>query len=85
MNLSGNSDYVLFTPAITFKARSTNNQQAAFAILLDNIAQEVMETLTLRLNYDKSLFEPMNNVTFKDELHITITDTEGETTLFITV
>lgn len=49
-----------------------------YMLVLDAIAQEFNETFTLRLNYNKSFFEPSDNVTFFDELSVTILDGDSK-------
>ena len=75
---TGRSDLNLITPSRTFAARTTmRTQPVTFTLVLDSIAQEFNEDFTLSLNYDRSLFQPNDSVTFIDELRVTIIDDDG--------
>ena len=46
---------------------------------IDSVAQEINETLTLRINFDETLFDlPTDIYTLITELNVTIIDTECE-------
>ena len=52
-------------------------QPVSFTLVLDSIAQEGIESFTLRLDYNRSLFGDVNDDISQDELHVTIIDNEG--------
>ena len=72
----GSSDISLITPTTTFPPHTFGTQPVMFTLVLDSVAQEINETFTLRLNYDKSLFGPHDDLT-QDELKVTIIDANG--------
>ena len=73
----GASDLLLLTPFMTFHPRMRELQPVTFSLQLDSVAQEVNETFTLRLSYDKNLFG-LPTDTVVNELEVTILDGDSK-------
>ena len=73
----GEGDIRINTPHRTFSALTTEMQEVTFTLLPDAVAQESSETLTLRLNFDETLFDESID-TLITELHVTIIDCESK-------
>ena len=73
----GASDIRLSGNRRTFAVRSTDTDRVVLSLEIDSVAQEINETLTLRLNFDETLFD-LPTDTLITELNVTIVDTECE-------
>ena len=73
----GPSDIHLSRNRRTFAVRSTNTDRVVLSLEIDSVAQEINETLTLRLNFDETLFD-LPTDTLITELNVTIIDTGCE-------
>ena len=71
----GPSDIRLSRNRRTFAAQSTDTDRVVLSLEIDSVAQEINEALTLRLNFDETLFD-LPTDTLITELNVTIIDTE---------
>ena len=75
----GESDIriITITPFRSFPAQSNTFQPVSFTLRLDLVAQEINETLTLKLNVNQTLFN-LPTDTLITQLNVTIIDSESK-------
>ena len=80
--ITGENDLILLTPIVTVVPGATS--QAFLNFIRDRIANEGNETFSLRLNYDRNLFLPTDDLS-ADELNVTIIDGNGKSSMQVFV
>ncbi len=76
---SGSSDVTLLNSSVTMlRGGQVDTNTIMFSLPVDQVAQEIEETFSIRLVPDRILVSPLAVIELEDQLDVTIIDIDGE-------